>query len=767
MTVEKVTEARESAHFSDPSGQSAPGRIVVTPPPISPDTKRAAPQRLVMVIAILSFAIAGFAVLFSLPIIFAASLIGLGTLSLFLGWRIVRDDASLASAIGETAERSREEIENLADRMWELQESEERLRGLIDALGDLVVHRNREGRIVYANKIFADLFECEARTLSGKSLEELGIDIGKLPDAGLADGEVLSSCDVPIETKNGTRWFSWVELSIRDDATGLVSHRAIARDMTARKKAETGLISQRQRAEVANQAKSRFLATVSHEIRTPMNGIMGLAKLLVDTELTPEQRTYVEAVSTSANSLMALIEDLLDFSKIEAGRLDLECQPVSLRELVDNVVELLASRAYAKNIGLGCYIAPGVPTTIESDPGRLRQVLINLTANAIKFTDLGGVLVSVIICRSGEEDVLRFAISDTGPGLVESDLMRIFGEFEQADGTSTREHGGAGLGLAISKRIVNAMNGEISVDSNHGQGATFRVDIPLGRNKTDSETPLADIGRRSVLIVSANTVEANAIAKTISAHGGRSEIAHDRATALEKISQSDHSFNTLLIDASIETRRGALLEELNLTLGKSGLPEAITLIAPTDRGYLPEFREAGYSTFLARPVRGETLVRILSTNPAQRELDGSRNAQSSRKNAKPELHAASSLTVLLAEDNPINALLVRATLEKAGHSVTVVSDGQSAVDAIFTDGNRFDVILMDLHMPVLDGIDAIASVRAREEEKGLPAAQILVLSADSQEATRHSAIACGANGFITKPLDPAALVAAVEDKCAA
>ena len=760
-------EALNAAHFSDPPGHPAPGRVVVNAPPIAPEPVLSAPRRFGMVIAVLAFAIAGFAFLFSLPILFAASLIGLGALSLYLGWRIARDDASLASAIDQTAERSREELENLADRMWELQESEERLRGLIDALGDLVIHRDRDGKIVYANKIFADLFECEARELSGKSLEELGIDIGKLPDAGLSDGEVLSSCDVPIETKNGTRWFSWVELSIRDDATGLVSHRAIARDMTARKQAEAGLIAQSQRAEVANQAKSRFLATVSHEIRTPMNGIMGLAKLLVDTELTPEQRTYVESVSTSANSLMALIEDLLDFSKIEAGRLDLEYQPVSLRELVDNVVELLASRAYAKNVGLGCYISPGVPATIESDPGRLRQVLINLTANAIKFTDMGGVLVSVVICTSGENDILRFSISDTGPGLVESDLQRIFGEFEQADGTSTREHGGAGLGLAISKRIVNAMNGEISVDSSHGQGATFKVDIPLGQRSTENVVSLADLSQRSVLIVSGNTVEANAIAKTISAHGGRSEIAGDREAALEKIAQCDLPFNTLLVDSSIETRSGVLLEELSNMFDNSASPEAITLIAPTDRGNLPDYRAAGYDTFLARPVRGETLVRILSTNPAQRDQEGGQRTPSTDKTAQREHHAAASLSVLLAEDNPVNALLVRAALEKAGHAVTVVSDGQTAVDIIFADGNHFDMILMDLHMPILDGIDAIASVRAREEEKGLSAAPILVLSADSQESTRHSAIACGANGFITKPLDPAALVAAIEEKCAA
>lgn len=765
--MEREDTATEAAGIANLRGDSAADQIGVSSPQPSPPQGGTVRRWLGMSIAVLAYTIAGFAMMFSLPLAFALSLVGLGTLAIILGWRIIRDDATLVSALGETAERSREELEQLADRMWELQESEERLRGLIDALGDLVVHRDRDGRIVYANRIFADLFEREARSLSGKTLDELGIDIGKLPDAGLSGNEVLSSRDVPIETTSGTRWFSWVELSVRDDTTGLVSHRAIARDMTARKEAETALIAQRERAEVANQAKSRFLATVSHEIRTPMNGIMGLAKLLVDTELTPEQRTYVESVSTSANSLMALIEDLLDFSKIEAGRLDFEVQPASPRELVNNVVELLASRAYAKGIGLGCYISPDVPATIESDPGRLRQVLINLAGNAIKFTETGGVLVSVAICKSGEGDTIRFSISDTGPGMAESDLLRIFGEFEQADDTSTREHGGAGLGLAISKRIVTAMRGEISVESTHGHGSVFKVDIPLKTAPEDLTHTFTELQRRSVLIVSSNTIEANAIAKTISAHGGDVKIAADSGAAQMRIEASDHGFDTLLIDAALETRKGDLLKALTDLYADDAQPDAITLIAPTDRGQLAEYMAAGYGTFLARPVRGETLIRILSAT-------GDKAGRAERgalpqKPSGPETgrDGAVSLSVLLAEDNPVNSLLARATLEKAGHRVTVVGDGQSAIDTVFSKDQQYDVVLMDLHMPVLDGIDAIAAIRAREEEKGLQPLQILVLSADSQESTRHTALTSGADGFITKPLDPAELVGAIGEKCAA
>lgn len=652
--------------------------------------------------------------------------------------------------------RRQSEIESLADRMWELEETEQRFRELSDTLGDIVVHRDREGRIVYANKVFAGLVGEEQRNLSGRSLEELGINVGIVPDASFASGEYLSSTDVSIPSPGGPRWFSWVELTVRDKHTGQVSHRAIARDITVRKNAEAGLIEARERAEHASRAKSRFLATVSHEIRTPMNGITGMAKLLAGTELSDEQRTYVNAISTSATSLLALIEDLLDFSKIEAGRFVPELQRVSPRELVNNVVELLASRAYAKGLGLGCFVSPEVPARIMADPGRVRQILINLVANATKFTDAGGVLVCVTSEAGDGQPMLRFTVTDTGPGLEGSDLERIFEEFEQVDDTSTRTKGGIGLGLAISRRLVKGMGGEIDVTSNPGAGSAFSFTIPAAPVEAPKPEPEPALGGKRCLILSANAVESEALRLTIAAHGGEASVVDSFENAKPVAAEP---WDTILVDAGLERRAKGLLGRLR----KAGLKsaDAIIVIGPDGRGELGALQQRGYANFLVRPVRGETLLRLLQSRLAV-EKPSTRKTPAAQGRAQD----SKSLSILLAEDNEINALLARTALARAGHRVETVSDGRAAVDAATRENarKRFDVVLMDLSMPVMDGFDAIAMIRKHEEQRGYEPLPILVLSADSQEKTRHEAIAGGASGFLTKPIDPEALVRAVEEQ---
>ncbi|WP_309082566.1 response regulator [Chelativorans sp.] len=651
-------------------------------------------------------------------------------------------------------------MEELADRVWEMQEAEQRFYGLLEALGDLVIHRDREGRILYANRILGELMECDARELFGKSLTQLGINVGVTPESASADGEHLTSTDVSIQTVGGLRWFSWTEISLRDRESGSVSHWAIARDITARKRAETALVNARERAEQASFAKSRFLATVSHEIRTPMNGIMGMAKLLADTKLSAEQRTYVGAISTSASALLALIEDLLDYSKIEAGRLELEPQRMSVRELVESVVELMAARAFGKKIGLGCHIAPQVPDTIVADPGRLRQVLLNLLGNAIKFTEEGGVLVTVAAVTHEGKPALAFKVDDTGPGIEKDDLARIFQEFEQADTSSTRPHGGAGLGLAITRRLVDAMGGAIAVESAPGEGAAFTFHVPLVDPEGASSEAVLALKGWDVAILTPHAVEGEALAMSVRAHGGKARVFDGEKSALALLRRRKAGFDAVIIDASLENETGDLLGRLRRKGLHAG--QALTLIAPTDRSRLTKLRANGYSAFIARPVRDRTLLRLLLNAQA---------AESTAANEEAEGRAApgdrGGLKVLVAEDNEINAMLARAALSKAGHKVTIVSNGRAAVDALAHPARDYDMVLMDLHMPVMDGLDAIVNIRLYEEETGLPPVPILVLSADGQEKTRQRALAHGATGFVTKPLDPDRLLSALEVHAAA
>lgn len=734
-------------------------RLVLTPPPLAPDH---GPFRIPIASmgAVLGFAgMAGVAHMTGASILVTMPLIGLGVGSLFLIAGENRKRSGAGRALDEKIASSRAEFERLADRLWEVQESEERFQGLIDALGDIVVHRDRHGRLIHANRVLADLLGQPVEDLLGQSLLDLGIDVALIPDGAFADGDCLSSTDVAIRTRNGIRWFSWVELSARDAATGTVTHRAIARDITARKKAETALVTARERAEAANQAKSRFLATVSHEIRTPMNGIMGMAKLLADTQLTAEQKTYVGAVTTSSSAMLALIEDLLDVSKIEVGRFELEPQVVDLREITENVVELLAPRAYGKGIGLGCHVEPDVPHTITADPGRMRQVLLNVIGNAVKFTENGGVRVSVRRAGTRQEPRIAFTVTDTGPGLYPGDLVRIFEEFEQADGSPTRKHGGAGLGLSISKRILDVMGGSIRASGVPEKGAEFVVEIPaLDIVDRSIDRSRAMEGRRA-LILSRNEMEACALLRIVEAHGGKALIARTvEEAALAQRGPKD-MFDLAFLDAALERSDGRLLRRLRQSGVRIG--EAVTLIAPTDRGRLAEYKAGGYDTFLVRPVRGDTLLRVtLSAGERQAALAQEPAEHEARRKAM----ASPSLDVLVAEDNEINALLARAALEKAGHRVCVVSNGKAAVELLTgaSGAHRFDVVLMDLHMPKMDGLDAVAAVRKHEEQRGLVPVPIVVLSADSQEKTRHGAIAHGANGFLTKPVDPALMIETIE-----
>ena len=406
--------------------------------------------------------------------------------------------------------------EELADRNWELREAEERARSLLESQGDLIVRRDAQGRVTYANDAYCALSGKPRTALIGREAELPVLEQGTV--SVLDDGTRVH--DQKIGSGAQARWIAWREVAVRTEAGNEV--QGVGRDVTGRVEAERALELARDQAEAASRTKSRFLAMVSHEIRTPLNGMLGMADLLLDTGLTPEQVTYAKAAKTSGETLLSLIEEILDFSKIEAGRLDLQSHAFALGPLVEETVELLAPRAQAKGIEIASFVDGRLPASIAGDAARLRQVLLNLVGNAIKFTETGGVAVTV---EPGEQDgVIRFVVRDTGIGIKPDDQSRIFRDFEQVDGSSTRKFGGTGLGLAISKRIVEGMDGTISLESRAGVGTIFEVSIPLAAasgGKADPDFAAPDLDGAAVMIVSAAEVEAALLARRLGHWGAR------------------------------------------------------------------------------------------------------------------------------------------------------------------------------------------------------------------------------------------------------
>jgi len=635
-------------------------------------------------------------------------------------------------------------LEEASDRNWEISEAQERAKSFFEAQGDVIVRRDGGGTITYANDAFC--------ALAGRAREELLATTFALPVeiqgdiSNLADGTRVH--DQKIAAPGGARWIAWREVSVRVDRGSEV--QSVGRDMTDRVMAERALADARDQAEAASRAKSRFLAMVSHEIRTPLNGILGMADLLGDTPLSLEQTTYLNAMKTSGDTLLSFIEEMLDLAKIEAGRLDLEARPFALAAFVEEAVELLGPRAQAKGLEICCYVDERLPARVAGDAARLRQVLFNLAGNAIKFTEAGG--VSIIVEPDAQPDAIAISVRDTGIGISAEDQARIFLEFEQADGSSTRKFGGTGLGLTISKRIVERMAGSIAVESAPGAGSTFRVSLPLPRVGDSDETAVAipDLAGNDILIVAPAAIEASLLARRLQRWGARTTIVPDERVAAAIL--PEHIWSAVLVDHTLGTTASEALARMAAVI-----PRRIVLATPAMRIELAGLKDAGFTGYLIKPVRAVSLAARFAPDDA---FDP--GAASETADTPSQARSGRGLSILVAEDNEINALLARALLVKLGHRPTMAESGAAAIEswlAARAGGAPYDCVLMDLHMPGMDGLEATRRIRAIEAEHDGTRTPIVALTANVSAEDRDACLAAGMDGFLVKPLDRERLAA--------
>ena len=640
-----------------------------------------------------------------------------------------------------------------------LQESDTRYRVLVEgSIQGMYIHRNY--RIRLANPAIADIFGYESpEALIGQDFRAL-VAPHELPRLERYGAARLRGQPAPTRyeyqgvRQDGT--LIWVECLVPPPITwqGKPAFLATLIDITERKNVEAELRTAKEAAEIADRAKSEFLATMSHEIRTPMNGVIGMTGLLLDTPLTAEQQEYAETVRKCSENLLVIINDILDFSKIEAGKLELETVDFNLQTTLEDVADLLAEQAHAKGLELVCVTQPNVPHWVTGDPGRLRQILTNLMANAVKFTDTGEVAAHVsLVEKRDQEATVHFAVTDSGMGIAPEVQRRLFHAFSQADASTTRRFGGTGLGLAISKQLVEQMGGRIGVESTPGHGSTFWFTLRLASCVPPHAAPAFNgmhVRGLQVLCAVDNATNRTLLETYLSAWGMQVTCVTNGSQALASLREAHRQgcpYALAILDSQLQGIDGlSLARRLNTDPGLAPIP-LILLTSASRRSNTDTAVKAGCAGYLTKPIRQSHLYTCV-----QKVVDSSRALTPmslGTPNVIEEQHPEFQARVLVAEDNVVNQKVAVRLLEKLGCRVDVVANGREALETSAL--IPYHMIFMDCFMPDMDGYAATAAIRAREAQSGghLP---IIAMTANAMEGDRERCLDAGMDDYMSKPV---------------